>query len=122
MRGHKVLHMETRLVQQEHAAFWCFCIQYLPVGFKKSVKKKQRTDYKKELDEESFKRFSTYREIRKQIAKEEAIPAYAVFTDKELSKLAVFEELTTANMKTIKGVGEKKIEKYGSQIHQAVGR
>ncbi|MCB0376036.1 MAG: HRDC domain-containing protein, partial [Sinomicrobium sp.] len=62
-----------------------------------------------------FARFSRMREIRKTIAREEAIPAYAVFTDEELAAIAKMEPpLTEAGLKTIKGIGKKKVEKYGA--------
>lgn len=61
--------------------------------------------------------FITNSLIRKQIAKDEAIPAYAVFTDAELAELAKMEGvLSLAKMKTVKGIGEKKIEKYGQHF------
>jgi superfamily II DNA helicase RecQ len=53
------------------------------------------------------------REIRKRLAAEESLPAYAIFTDEELANLAKIEDLTLAKMKSVKGIGEKKIEKYG---------
>ncbi len=65
------------------------------------------------MDEPVFKRFTALREIRKKIAKDDAVPAYVVFTDEELSELAKLELLTEASMKSVKGIGEQKIEKYG---------
>ena len=73
---------------------------------------KPKVDYAKVLDEASFKRFSKMREIRKRLATEESLPAYAIFTDEELSNIAKIEDLTLAKMKSIKGIGEKKVEKY----------
>ena len=74
---------------------------------------KPKVDYAKVLDEAIFKRFSKMREIRKRLATEESLPAYAIFTDEELSNMAKIEDLSLAKMKTIKGIGEKKVEKYG---------
>lgn len=62
--------------------------------------------------------FSKLREIRKQIAAEEAIPAYAVCTDQELAAMARLKNLTPEGMLTVKGFGEKKLEKYGLRIIQ----
>jgi superfamily II DNA helicase RecQ len=36
-----------------------------------------------------------------------------VFTDEELSRMASVKELTPASLKSIKGIGEKRVEKYG---------
>lgn len=42
------------------------------------------------------------------------MPAYAIFTDKELAALAKLEVLTAKNMVEIKGIGQRKVEKYGT--------
>ena len=36
-----------------------------------------------------------------------------VFTNEELAELAKIEGLTEAKMKSVKGIGQKKVEKYG---------
>ena len=56
------------------------------------------------------------REIRKRLATEDALPAYAIFTDEELSNIAKIEDLSLAKIKTIKGIGDKKVEKYGQHF------
>ncbi len=114
LRLKKVLQVEQKLVQTEQGVFWCFCVKYLdsPIPFSGSGKKK--VDYQELLDEASFRRFNAYRKIRKQVADAEAIPAYAVFTNEELAELAKIEgELTVGQMKKVKGIGQRKIEKYG---------
>lgn len=107
----KILELEKQLILEGQHAFWSFCITYLETGVASAPKEK--TDYKKVLDEKSFARFSRMREIRKRLSSEEGVPAYAVFTDEELVAMAKLEDLTLANIKNIKGVGEKKVEKYG---------
>lgn len=47
---------------------------------------------------------------------EEAIPAFAIFTDEELAGLAKLNELTVSKMLTVKGIGEKKTERYGQKF------
>lgn len=112
LRSKKVLQVEQRFVDNpQQGAMWSFCIKYVedysPFG------KKDKVDYRQVLDEESFKRFSAMREIRRRLSKEEDIPAFSIFTDEELAELAKMEELTIPAMKKVKGVGEKKAEKYG---------
>lgn len=64
------------------------------------------------MDEASFRRFTEMRQIRKQLAQEEGIPAYAIFTDEEMAELAKLEKRTSANMRKLKGIGPKKMEKF----------
>jgi superfamily II DNA helicase RecQ len=122
LRSKKILKVESQMVSDEQGAFWCFCVRYLlgslPASRANSAtRKKEKVDYKEVLDTAAFDRFSEMRVIRKQIAQDEAIPAYAVFTDAELAELAKMEGvLSLAKMKTVKGIGEKKIEKYGQQF------
>lgn len=115
IRSKKILQIEKKFIVLGESAFWCICISYLDdatIGDKEKVK----PDYEKILDAPAFKRFLKMREIRKQLALEEGIPAYAVFTDEELSNLAKPENLTLEQMKTLKNIGEKKVDKYGQHF------
>lgn len=109
LRAKKVIQMEKQLIATNGGAFWCFCITWIDGP----ASEKEKVDYKKVLDEAAFQRFSRFREIRKRLAQEEDLPAYAVFTDEELAGIAKVEELTLAKMKAVKGIGEKKLEKFG---------
>lgn len=112
LRSKKVLQVENQLVSQAQGAFWCFCIKYLD-DIAAGERERQKIDYKQVLDEETFKRFARLREIRKRVAAEEGSPAFVVFTDEELAAFAKIDPLDAAAMKGVKGVGDKKIEKYG---------
>ncbi len=114
LRSKKILHTEHQLVIHDQGVFWCFFVKYLDEQLEGREGKK--VDYRQVLDEVTFQRFSKLREIRKQIATNEAIPAYVVFTDEELAELAKQEVITPATMKSIKGIGEKKVEKYGQHF------
>lgn len=116
LRANKVLEVESQLVSNERGSMWCFCVKYVGLVSTLPINDKPRTDFKSELDEATFKIFSHLREIRKQLATEEAVPAYAIFTDAELSSIAKLNEISLKSLSTIKGIGEKKLEKYGSRI------
>lgn len=122
LRSNKVLEVENQLVHNEKGAYWCFCVKYIEsadgvaAGVARPLKYPEKTDYKNVLDEETFKKFARYREIRKSIAQDEGLPAFAVFTDHELSELAKLDVLTVGTMAGIKGIGEKKIQKFGLRL------
>ncbi|MBR6355074.1 MAG: HRDC domain-containing protein [Paludibacteraceae bacterium] len=61
----------------------------------------------------TFAVFSQLRSIRKQLAEQEAVPAYAVFTDSELAEIAKLESIEPNAIQTISGIGQKRVEKYG---------
>lgn len=110
LRSNSVLHIDSHLVNNADGVYWCFCVKYLDERTRENRKK---IDYREELDDASFRRFAKMRQIRKQLSQEEGVPAYVIFTDEEMAALAVIEELTLTNMRQIKGIGEKKVEKYG---------
>ena len=83
---------------------------------------RQKVDYRQVLDEATFQRFSRMRELRKQLALEEAVPPFAIFSDAELAALAKVEPLTIAAMLGVKGVGEKKVEKYGARFTETLAK
>ncbi len=116
LRSKKVIQTEQRLIGDGDGALWSFCIKYVEdySPFLKSGKEK--IDYREVLDVASFERFSKFRETRKQLAATENAPAYTIFTDEELAELSKMEEVTIANMRSVKGIGDKKIEKYGQHF------
>lgn len=62
-------------------------------------------------DKELFERL---RQLRIQIAREEHLPPYIIFSDKTLHELATYKPQTIAAFGTIYGVGENKQAKYGA--------
>lgn len=118
LRSKKVLSVERRLVTTEGGTFWHICIEYIEEAYPGGLREK--VDYKKVLDEDSFARFARFKEIRKAIAQEESVPAYAIFTDEELAGMAKVSPLDAAEMRKIKGISDKKIEKYGKRFIQSI--
>lgn len=120
LRSKKVIQVEQQLVLEPGGAVWSFSIRYTedhsPIN-----KNKERVDYKEVLGDAEFKRFTSMREIRKRLANDEGLPAYAIFTDEELAGMAKPKLLTIAEMGKIKGIGHKKIEKYGSHFANKSG-
>jgi ATP-dependent DNA helicase RecQ len=60
--------------------------------------------------------FERLRAWRSETAREQGVPAYIVFGDATLRGIAVTEPSTLAELGTITGVGEKKLEAYGEAI------
>ena len=115
LRGQKILTIDKELLTLNNQAYWTFCITYLPQGGT-SAGPQRKTDYKDVLDAATFAKFSRLRTLRKQIAENEGLPAYAVFTDAELADIARLDEISVKNIKKVANIGQKKAEKYGSVI------
>lgn len=118
LRGHKIVSVDKHY--SESSSSWNFCITYIENNVSASgfSLKKEKIDYREVLDETTFARFAKLREARKQIAAEEAIPAYAVFTNEELAEIAALEKFTTGCAKKINGIGEKRAEKYERRLFE----
>jgi len=113
LRGNKILEVQNQLISNENGAYWCFCVRYIEKAFIPAAEEpKGKVDYKQVLDEATFKKFSKLREVRKKAAADEGVPAFAVFTDEELAGLAKLETITEKSMYTVKGIGDKKVERF----------
>lgn len=93
LRGHKVLDVSQHIVQNERGAYWCFCVRYIEGT--PAVAPTRNLQFKEKVD-------------------------YKQVLDEELSALAQLPELTAKTMQTVKGVGEKKIERYAERFLNAL--
>lgn len=118
LAGQKVLEIEQHFYENEKGASWCFCVRYLSSSTSTyaSSNQRQKIDYREILNENEFAIFSKLRECRKIIAATDAVPAYAVFTDEELANISRLPEITVTKLISVKGIGDKKVEKYGNHL------
>ncbi|MGI6070578.1 MAG: DNA helicase RecQ [Blautia sp.] len=72
------------------------------------------------LSEGQEKLFETLRGLRRQIAVEEHVPPYVIFSDKTLLQMCVLLPVTEAKMLAVPGVGRYKYEKYGSRFLECI--
>ncbi|MCF8216106.1 MAG: HRDC domain-containing protein [Chlorobium sp.] len=112
LKAHKILEIQQKLISNDNGANWCFCVRYVEQAFKAASESKAKIDYRQVLDEQTFRKFSHLRAIRKKVSATEGLSAFIVFTDEELAELAKLEEITIKSMLGIKGIGEKKIERF----------
>lgn len=120
LRGHQVLRVHREFLPGgSSSACWCFCVEYeetANVGGGRFLADRKRVDYKEVLKEAAFAVFSRLRAARKQIAEEEGIPAYAVFTDEQLAGMTELGELNPASLQQVKAIGTGKVEKYAVRL------
>ncbi|MEO1768210.1 DNA helicase RecQ [Candidatus Enterococcus ferrettii] len=77
---------------------------------KKQVTRKQNAVKTLQVDDELFEEL---RSLRTQLAQEQNLPPYIIFSDKTLQELAEQQPQTSLEMLQIKGVGQSKLDKYG---------
>ncbi|MDR0749170.1 MAG: DNA helicase RecQ [Tannerellaceae bacterium] len=64
-------------------------------------------------DSADEKLLDALRQLRKQIAQKESVPAYIIFSDATLQDMAAQKPLDMESFAAIRGVGDVKLEKYG---------
>ena len=64
--------------------------------------------------------FEILRKLRYEISKEEAVPAYVIFSDAALSQMENERPMSEQELLAIDGVGKAKLEKYGDAFIKAI--
>ena len=64
--------------------------------------------------------FENLRSLRKEIAGEEKVPPYLIFSDQALRDMCAKQPATTDEFLDVKGVGKQKAEKYGERFIQTI--
>jgi superfamily II DNA helicase RecQ len=126
MGSHRVLAVEKRFVDVGENSFWAVCVDYLDGGSAgdKSSSRSQRNqiDYRRILSDEQFTVFAALRELRKELAAQDGVPLYTVFTNQQLAQIVQLKITDRANLKKVDGVGDGRVEKYGDAILQLINK
>ncbi len=76
-------------------------------------------DGESELDAELYE---ALRKVRKELADERSVPAYCIFPNKTLEKIAIMKPTDEASLGAVPGIGPKKMEQYGAFMLECVKR
>ncbi len=110
---HRVASVEKSLVVNGLSSYWAVCVTYQDGTSKLPVVRKGRIDYREVLNEADFAIFARLRTLRKELAENEGVPAYALFTNEQLAGMVTGRVTNAADLQAIEGVGEGKMHKYG---------
>lgn len=88
-----------------------------PERKKQTGAKRKKTD---ELTSEGYDLFEKLRALRLEIAREESMPPYIIFSDKTLIDMCVKKPTNKDEMLNVSGVGEHKFAKYGERFIEAI--
>lgn len=58
--------------------------------------------------------FAKLRALRKTLAEQEGVPAYAVFTNEQLAEMVQRRVVTATGLRDIPGIGEARADKHGA--------
>jgi ATP-dependent DNA helicase RecQ len=85
-------------------------------------KKKEQPPAKESAAPYETRLFELFRSLRKQIADEQGIPPYVVFSDRTLRDMAAHLPRSAEAMLSISGIGEVKLQRYGGQFLRLIDR
>ncbi|MDN3515257.1 MAG: DNA helicase RecQ [Candidatus Brocadia sp.] len=77
----------------------------------------QSAEVREDYDRTLFERL---RVLRKTLADQEGVPPYVVFHDTSLKEMSTYYPQNVADLRSISGVGERKLRRYGDVFLQAI--
>ena len=88
------------------------------------AKKSQAAAVSAALEQEDYDvdLFEQLRVLRKKLARDKGVPPFVVFSDRTLRELAAQMPTTLAQMRQVSGVGKLKLQEYGFDFIDAIGR
>ena len=114
---HAVLDVRQEFFSQGNAPCWCFSIRWRDGGGNTGEQRpRPRVDYKEVLDPEDFDLYLKCRELRKELAGKEEVPAYSIFTNDQLAEIARQKPTNPTALQKISGVGKRRVERYGASV------
>jgi superfamily II DNA helicase RecQ len=119
LASHRVLSVERKFVDQGENSFWVICVDHLEATSRTSTPsfdRKGRVDYRELLSAEDFAAFSQLRALRKEVAQDDAVPVYAIFTNEQLAEMVRRRVGQASDLQSIDGVGEARVAKYGERF------
>ena len=87
---------------------------------KTTAKKKVKKTAGLVLNKEQEESFEILRVLRAEIAREEKVPPYIVFSDKTLVQMCIEKPINKNAMLKVSGVGEFKFEKYRERFLEVI--
>ncbi len=110
----KVKRTETHFFQNNNKAYWTILIEY------DDILEEEKNNHQINLNEPEKLLYQRFREWRKNKAESDGVPVYIVATNSEVMELIKKTPKTLEILRTIRGFGKKKIEKYGKEIVEII--
>jgi superfamily II DNA helicase RecQ len=115
LSNRRILGIDRHFVPDGTNSAWAVCVSYLESAERPAADKAgARIDYREVLNDADFQVFARLRSLRKTLAEQDGVPAYALFTNEQLADM-VRQKVTTVNaLERISGVGPARSKKYGA--------
>lgn len=113
LAAHRVVAIEREFAADGRHSLWCLSVAYLDEEGGAAAQARGKIDYREVLSEADFVVYARLRNLRKQLAEQEGIPAYAVFSNEQLAEMVRQRSTSPEDLARIAGVGKARIDKYG---------
>ncbi len=122
LAAHRVLAIDRQFVSDGPSSAWAVCVTYDGGGgeARSAPARRGKVDYRDLLTPPEFAVFARLRALRKDMADGEGVPAYALFTNEHLMEMVQRRVTTVTALGTIPGVGQARVEKYGTAFLQVL--
>ncbi|MBK6938898.1 MAG: HRDC domain-containing protein [Planctomycetes bacterium] len=121
LASHRIASIAQHVITAGSAPMLLFIVQTTGSTMERPSGGDTRIDYKQVLTGPQFAVFERLRKIRKTIADEEAVPAYAVFTNAQLAEFVKRDARTADAMAAVDGIGASRSARYASRLLPAWG-
>lgn len=89
---------------------------HLRRDLKLAVSSPRRANLSQAIDTQDQSLWNALRACRKRLAEEQGVPPYVIFHDATLREMLEFRPLTPEQLRTITGVGESKLKRFGEEF------
>ncbi|MEN8197428.1 MAG: HRDC domain-containing protein [Pseudomonadota bacterium] len=114
LAGHRIIAIDKEFVQDGRGSAWALSVSYDDAGERPPpARRAGKVDYKEILNNREFAVYARLRDLRKDLADKEGIPAYALFNNEQLAAMVQGRVTSGSALSNISGVGAARVEKYG---------
>ena len=118
LSNHRVASVKQYLSETDGTPMLIFVVQLTGSDSNNLSSKKERIDYRKILSADDYEVFNDLRDIRKNLAEQEGLPVYSIFTNAQLAAMVNSRPKNSEELIKLDGISTAKAEKYGeSFIH-----
>jgi ATP-dependent DNA helicase RecQ len=120
LKDKEVISIQEHFFMKNEVPFLTMVIKYFPfrqeADPQMAPQGKRDESWRETLSEVEMGVFNLLREWRSKRSREEGVPPYILFTNKQLAQLIKENPSSLSHLERVEGVGKARVEKYGRDI------
>lgn len=120
LKDKDVISIQDHFFMKNEVPYLTLVIKYFPfrqeLDANLAPKGKRDEAWRETLSESDMGIFNLLREWRAKRSKEEGVPPYILFTNKQLAELIKENPTSPAHLERVDGIGKNRVEKYGRDV------